>query len=155
MRATTMKSCDWPGCSFRTDIGASIHYPTIKSTTAEQRRRRSPVSTLIHRMIMTIMMMVWWCNGDGDEDDDQKYKTARGQQSCVSTLIQRPSLSQDYPGLALHQDLPEDLPFQQSAFVQDCSGFKEDLQSQKCTNICSGFSGHAWANHKMTACLTV
>ena len=85
----------------------------------------------------------------------QKYKTARGQQSCVSTLIQRPSLSQDYPGPALHQDLPKDLPFQQSAFVQDCSGFKEDLQSQKCTNICSGFYGHAWGNHQITACLTV
>ena len=82
-------------------------------------------------MVMKVMMIF------------QMYKTARGQQSCVSTLIQRPSLSQDYPGLALHQDLPEDLPFQQSAFVQDCSGFKEDLQSQKCTNICLRFSGHA------------
>ena len=50
MRATTIKSCDWPPCSFRTDIGATIHYPTIKSTTAEQRRRRSPVSTLLE----------WW-----------------------------------------------------------------------------------------------
>ena len=101
----------------------------------------------------------WWCDYIDDGDEMMmifhKYKIARGQQSCVSTLIQRPSLSQDYPGPALHQDLPEDLPFQQSAFVQDCSGFKEDLQSQKCTNICSGFYGHAWGNHQITACLTV
>ena len=64
MRATTIKSCDWPHCSFRTDIGASIHYPTIKSTTAEQRRRRSPVSTLFLRMMMAMMTMMmrlyWW-----------------------------------------------------------------------------------------------
>ena len=144
MRATTIKSCDWPACSFRTDIGATIHYPTIKSTTAEQRRRRSPVSTLFLRMMMAMMMMmIILMMVMNVMMIYQKYKTARGQQSCVSTLIQRPSLSQDYPGLALHQDLPEDLPFQQSAFVQDCSGFNEDLQSQKCINICSGFSGHA------------
>ena len=87
MRATTIKSCDWPGCSFRTDIGASIHYPTIKSTTAEQRRRRSPVSTLIHRMIMTIMMMVWWCNGDGDEDDDlsEVQNRKRTTELCINS----------------------------------------------------------------------
>ena len=65
MRATTLKSCDWPACSFRTDIGASIHYPTIKSTTPEQRRRRSPLSTTILRMMMAMMMMMmrlccWW-----------------------------------------------------------------------------------------------
>ena len=87
MRATTMKSCDWPGCSFRTDIGASIHYPTIKSTTAEQRLRRSPASTLIHRMIMTIMTMVWWCNGDGDEDDDlsEVQNRKRTTELCINS----------------------------------------------------------------------
>ena len=84
MRATTIKSCDWPPCSFRTDIGASIHYPLSRV------QLQSSDGDGAQYQLQSLEWWWQWCDyiDDGDEDDDdlsQVQNRKRTTELCINS----------------------------------------------------------------------